>query len=71
MIFAHFFANEKMNKNKMIVLAVGLVGLIFMIKPWNIQEGNTVIGIIYMLLAAVILRGIHCCRKSKRAENRE
>ena len=53
MIFAHFFANEKMNKNKMIVLAVGLVGLIFMIKPWNIQEGNTVIGIIYMLLAAV------------------
>lgn len=24
-----------------------------MIKPWNIQEGNTVIGIIYMLLAAV------------------
>ena len=44
MIFAHFFANEKMNKNKMIVLAVGLVGLIFMIKPWNIQEGNTVIG---------------------------
>ena len=69
MIFAHFFANEKMNKNKMIVLAVGLVGLIFMIKPWNIQEGNTVIGIIYMLLAGCILRGIHCCRKSKRAEN--
>jgi len=53
MVFAHIFTEEKLNKHKFIVLAIGFVGLIFMIKPWNIQEGNTVIGIIYMLLAAL------------------
>lgn len=53
MVFAHFFANEKLNRNKFIVLAIGLVGLIFMIKPWNVQEGNTVFGIVCMLLAAI------------------
>ncbi len=53
MIFAHLLANEKMNKNKMIALAIALAGLVFMIKPWNVQEGNTVLGIIYMLLATI------------------
>ena len=54
MIFAHFFANEKLNRYKAIVLAIGFVGLIFMIKPWNMQEGNTVIGMVYMTLAAIL-----------------
>lgn len=53
MIFAHFFTDEKLNKHKFIVLGVAFLGLLFMIKPWNLQEGNTVIGIIYMLLAAI------------------
>lgn len=53
MVFAHFFTEEKLNKHKFTVLGIGFIGLIFMIKPWNIQEGNTVIGIIYMLLAAI------------------
>lgn len=53
MVFAHFFTEEKLNRNKILVLAIGLIGLVFMIKPWNIQEGNTVLGMIYMLLAAV------------------
>lgn len=53
MVFAHIFTEEKLNKHKFVVLAIGFIGLIFMIKPWNIQEGNTVIGIIYMLLAAL------------------
>ena len=53
MVFAHFFTEEKLNRNKFIVLAIGLAGIVFMIKPWNIQEGNTVLGIIYMLLAAI------------------
>lgn len=53
MVFAHFFTEEKLNRHKFIVLGLGFLGLIFMIKPWNIQEGNTVIGIVYMLLAAV------------------
>lgn len=53
MVFAHFFTEEKLNRNKFIVLAIGLAGIVFMIKPWNIQEGNTVLGIIYMLLSAI------------------
>lgn len=53
MVFAHIFTEEKLNKHKFVVLAIGFIGLIFMIKPWNIQEGNTVLGIIYMLLAAL------------------
>ncbi len=54
MVFAHFFANEKMTKQKLIVLGIGFVGIIFMIKPWNMQEGNTVFGIVCMLLAAIL-----------------
>lgn len=53
MVFAHFFTSEKLNKNKFAVLGIAFLGLIFMIKPWNIQEGNTAIGIAYMLLAAI------------------
>jgi drug/metabolite transporter (DMT)-like permease len=53
MIFAHFMANEKLKKYNAVVLLIGLGGLIFMIKPWNMQAGNTVSGIIFMLLAAV------------------
>ena len=52
MIFAHFMANEKLKKYNAVVLLIGLGGLIFMIKPWNMQEGNTAAGIIFMLLAA-------------------
>lgn len=53
MIFAHFMANEKIKKYNGVVLLIGLAGLIFMIKPWNMQEGNTVFGIVFMLLAAL------------------
>lgn len=53
MVFAHFFTEEKLNRQKMIVLFIGLMGIIFMIKPWNLQDGNTVKGTIYMILAAV------------------
>ena len=53
MVFAHFFTSEKLNRHKFIVLGFGLLGIIFMIRPWDVQEGNTVIGIVYMLLAAI------------------
>lgn len=53
MLFAHFFTEEKLNRQKIIVLLIGLAGIILMIKPWDIQEGNTAIGIVFMLLAAV------------------
>lgn len=52
-IFAHFMTEEKMNKNSLLVLLFGLLGILFMVKPWDLQEGNTVKGIILMLLAAL------------------
>ena len=57
MVFAHFFAGEKLDRRKMMVLFIGILGIIFMIKPWNLQEGNTVEGTIYMLLAAITFGG--------------
>lgn len=53
MIFAHFMTEEKLSKNNAIVLLFGLLGILFMIKPWDMQEGNTVLGIVFMLLAAI------------------
>lgn len=53
MVFAHFMTDEKLKKNSVIVLAVALLGILFMIKPWNLQEGNTALGVILTLLAAV------------------
>lgn len=53
MVFAHFMTSEKLNKTKAIVLSFGLLGILFMIKPWAMQEGNTPTGIGFMLLAAL------------------
>lgn len=53
MIFAHFMTEEKLKKSNVIVLLIGLLGILFMIKPWDLQKGNTVIGIVFMLLAAL------------------
>lgn len=53
MLFAHFMTDEKLKKNNVIVLLFGLLGILFMIKPWDMQEGNTVLGIVLMLLAAL------------------
>ncbi|MBN7772865.1 DMT family transporter [Clostridium aminobutyricum] len=52
-IFAHFMANEHFNRNKLVVLIFGLLGIVFMIRPWSLQEGNTPFGILMMILAAV------------------
>lgn len=53
MVFAHFFTNEKMTIQKVYVLIIAFAGLVFMIRPWDIQEGNSVYGIVCMLIAAV------------------
>ncbi|MDO4834364.1 MAG: DMT family transporter [Bacillota bacterium] len=54
MIFAHFLTGEKMNRQKLLILAVAMAGIIFMIRPWDIQEGNSAIGIGLMVAAAVV-----------------
>lgn len=53
MFIAHYFAGEFMNRAKVVSLLVAIIGLVFMIRPWDLQPGNTVKGTIYMLVAAI------------------
>ena len=53
MIFAHFMTSEKLNKEKAIILAVALTGIFFMFRPWDIQEGNSLAGMLIMLTSAL------------------
>jgi Permeases of the drug/metabolite transporter (DMT) superfamily len=55
MLAAHFLTkDDKMTRNKLIALILGAIGLVFMIRPWDIQEGNTLSGALLSLLAAAI-----------------
>ncbi len=54
MAFAHFMTNEKMNRHKAGVLFFALCGIVFMLRPWDVQEGNSVQGMALMILAAFI-----------------
>lgn len=53
MVIAHYFMGEFMNRMKVVSMAVALVGILFMIRPWDMQPGNTPRGAIEMLIAAV------------------
>ncbi len=53
MIFAHFMTDEKLNLRKVIILAVALLGIVFMLRHWDIQEGNTWGGMLLMLVSAM------------------
>lgn len=53
MAFAALFSDERMDKYKAYVLGIALLGLVFLIRPWSLQEGNTAAGIILMILAAL------------------
>jgi len=53
MIFAHFMTEEKLNKMKLIALGIGLLGIFFMIKPWDMSPGNTLLGISYTIASAI------------------
>ncbi|HIW40126.1 MAG TPA: DMT family transporter [Candidatus Eubacterium pullicola] len=52
LIFARIIDNEKISRNKIIAIFVGIVGALFMIKPWDMQEGNTVLGVVLVLIGA-------------------
>jgi drug/metabolite transporter (DMT)-like permease len=55
MAFAHLMtADDKMNRNKLYALALGAFGLVFMVRPWDVQEGNSAIGALLALSSAVI-----------------
>ena len=53
MIFAHFFLNERLNRTKAVVLIIALIGILMILRPWDIQEGNTMQGMTLTLLAAL------------------
>lgn len=49
---AHVFTDNKINKLKAIACTIGVIAAIFMIRPWDIQPGNTALGMILMLFAS-------------------
>ena len=53
MLVAHLFTSEKMDRRKWTAFILGIVALFFMIRPWNIQEGNSTMGFATILIAAV------------------
>ncbi|MDR3306008.1 MAG: DMT family transporter [Clostridiales Family XIII bacterium] len=55
MLLAHVFTkDDKMNPRKAAALFIGLAGILFMIRPWDIQPGNTLLGAALSILAAAI-----------------
>lgn len=52
MVIAHAFTSEKMDGRKWVAFFLGIIAIFFMIRPWDVQEGNTVRGIAVMLLSA-------------------
>ena len=54
MFFAHFITEEKLTRNKVISIIIGIMGIVFMIAPWNIQLGDSLIGATYSTLAAML-----------------
>ena len=52
MILLHIFTENKMTSRKWLAFVLGIVAAIFLIKPWNIQTGNTALGMFLMLVAA-------------------
>lgn len=53
MVIAHIFTTEKLNRRKGLAVAVSLVACFFLMRPWQVQEGNTAPGLILMLTASV------------------
>lgn len=53
MIFAHFLTEEKMNRRKALALLVSFAGIVVMINPLSMVKGNTVVGMICIILGAM------------------
>ena len=54
MFFAHILIHEKMNWKNVVALFLSLTGIFFMVNPFNMQEGNTVQGVLMVLGGAAI-----------------
>lgn len=53
MVIAHLFTSEKMDRRKWIAFGLGVIATVLMISPWDVQEGNTPLGMAIMVFAAV------------------
>lgn len=53
MILARLFGGEPGSKNKLIAFFVGLLGIFFMIRPWDVQVGNTWTGMMFSVTGAL------------------
>lgn len=53
MALAHVFTSEKMDRRKLPAVIIGIAACILLMRPWNIQEGNTSSGLILMLGAVL------------------
>lgn len=52
LIFARIIDKEVISRNKIIAIFIGIIGAAFMIKPWDMQQGNTIHGVLLVLIGA-------------------
>lgn len=53
MAIAATFTNEHMDRHKYCSVVLGLIACVFMMRPWDIQEGNSLIGLLLVLGASI------------------
>lgn len=64
-VFAHFMTkDDKFTKGKALAIVFAIAGIIMMIRPWEIQEGNTIEGAAFSIVAALLF-GLYSVMGSK------
>lgn len=53
MLFTHFITEEKLTKKKLLALGISIIGLIFIMNPFSLSQGNDLKGIGFSFIAAV------------------
>ena len=54
-IFAHFMTkDDRFTKGKILAIIIGIIGIVMMIRPWDIQEGNTFKGVCLTITASAL-----------------
>ena len=53
MAIAAIFTDEHMDRDKFISVALGIIACVFMMRPWDVQAGNTPLGLLLVLGASI------------------
>lgn len=53
MLIAHIFTQEKMSRAKYFTVTMAMAACFFLMRPWDVQEGNTTAGLMLTLVAAI------------------